>query len=453
MSSHQYQAFVFSAATRDDLIRKVDTLLNLADAENEFRSALHTASKFGPRGCAGAGFVLKPGDNPAAYLHEMLAALRNGQPSGSVVLGVTRPEASHKNVCILFPGLGVQYPGMGLSLKKCFTPAQRIFARADLVGQRTFGAKISDLIDRRISRNGLAPEATLTLSQFSNPAILTVSLALLEILRSVGLKPNCTIGASLGEYGSLVSAGVLSFEDAVELVYEFGRLAVETTLASKMAAVLADQETVEGVLAGVKDPVEIANYNSQGQFVITGTKRGVEQAVLDFNAKGIVAVPLRISVGYHCHLVNTCNRQFLPYLDRASWRTPLLDVYSTVGESGLFPKKNSINFARTAMRNMLVEKVHFQKQVEAVQKTGQTVFIDLSPTSVMADLVHDLGGEAYGLLRPSDDELLYFMRSVLCLSMVLPEIDATILNDIRIDDQDGFDKQRTYDGYPFQLQA
>jgi len=435
MNSSRYQVIVFSGPTEKDLVRKIESLLHLAVSESELRNAFYAESRFSPRGSARVGFVLKPGDKATDCLREALAAIQNEHSSERIVLGLNHPESLARRVCLLFPGLAVHYLGMGLSLEKHFAPAQRIFARANVATQRIFGTDISDLIAGNVSRDGLTPDATLTLSQFAYPAILTVSLAVLEILRSIGLKPSCAIGMSLGEYGALVSSGILAFEDAIKLAYESGRLALEAAIPGQMVAILTDRDTVKEVLAGINDHVGIANFNSPSQCVITGTKRGIEQAVLRFNEKSIVSIPLRISVGYHCELVRSSTDQFLPYLDPISWRSPLMEVYSTVGDSGVYPKKDIAEFAMSTVGNLLIEKVHFQQQVELAKKNGNTVFVDLGPSTVMADLVRHMGGGGVGLLRASEDELFYFMKSVLSLSMALPELEATRLNDIQIDDQ------------------
>lgn len=428
----QHQVVVFSGARKKDVIIKLNRLLDKNLSNKNLRDALYSESRFVTKGNIRIGFVIGPNDHIPEFLRESLAALRDGKKTDRVILGADSGESPVENICIVFPGLGIHYLGMGLCLEDHFVPARRLFARANQAAQKRFGITISDLIRGKVSHNGVTADGTLSLSQFSNPAILTVSMAVLEILRAIGLKPDSVIGASFGEYGSLVSSGILPFEEAIELVYECGRVAVEATPSSKMAAVQSDEITVRSVLAESNGYVEIANFNSPRQVVITGTTEGVERALTVLQTKGITAVPLRISVGYHCDLVKAANDRFLPNLETATWRSPNLEVYSTIGESGVYPKKGAAEFAKRTIGQMLIQKVHFQQQVSAASQSGRTVFIDLGPSSVMADLIKQMDGESYGLLRQSDDELLYFMRSVLRLSMAVPQLDATRLNDIQI---------------------
>lgn len=435
MNDSRYETVVISGNSKENVIGKITHLLGSGLSEKDLQSALYIESKLTHRDRGGirVGFMLAPKDNVFQVLREALAAIKNGDRSERVILKMNHDEHPVENICIVFPGLGVHYLGMGLSLEERFVPAKNLFARANQTAKKRFGFSISDLIRGTTKHNGMTADETLSLSQFSNPAILTVSMAILEILRAIGLKPDSVIGASLGEYGSLVSSGALPFEEAICLVHDFGRIAVEFTPSSRMAAVQLDEITIRSVLAESNGHVEIANFNSPSQVVITGTTEGVERVLMVLQSKGITAVPLRISVGYHCDLVKAANDRFLPSLDTATWRLPHMEVYSTVGNSGIYPKKGIAEFAKKTIGQMLTQKVHFQQQVNAASQSGRTAFIDLGPSTVMADLIRQMGGESYGMLRQSDDELLYFMRSLLRLSMAVPQLDATRLNDIQVD--------------------
>lgn len=174
-------------------------------------------------------------------------------------------------VAFIYPGQGAQYAGMGKEIYQKYQEAREIFERAD----EALGFSISELCFE-------GPEEELMKTENTQPAILTVSVALTKVLQKRGIKAEVTAGLSLGEYSSLVLAEALDFEDAVRLVKNRGKYMQEVVPqgVGTMAAILGlENEVVEEICRTVSQVgiVEPANYNCPGQLVISGEVKAVEK--------------------------------------------------------------------------------------------------------------------------------------------------------------------------------
>ncbi len=213
-----------------------------------------------------------------------------------------------------FPGQGSQYVGMGKDLADRFLAAARVFAEAD----EALGFPLS-----RLCFEGPAEELNDTAN--AQPAILTVSVAALRVLEERGERPACVAGHSVGEFAALVAAGALTFEDALGLVRERGRLMREAGQANPggMAAVLgleADRVAAlcREVTAAVGRPVGVANDNCPGQVVISGDEEALRAAIEAAQAAGARrVVRLAVSVAAHSPLMAEAAAAFRQALARS----------------------------------------------------------------------------------------------------------------------------------------
>jgi [acyl-carrier-protein] S-malonyltransferase len=218
-------------------------------------------------------------------------------------------------IVFVFPGQGSQFAGMGKALAEAHPVARAIFEQADAA----LGFRISELCF-----NG--PDDALKLTENTQPALLTVSVAALAVLKENGIRPDYVAGHSLGEYSALVAAGSLDFADAVRLVRKRGRYMQEAVPAGvgAMAALLKlPQEKLEPILAEAAqgEVVSAANLNSPDQVVIAGHAAAVQRAMdLAKRAGARRAVLLPVSAPFHCPLMKPAQDRLAADLDATEFR-------------------------------------------------------------------------------------------------------------------------------------
>ncbi|MCK5000565.1 MAG: acyltransferase domain-containing protein, partial [Anaerohalosphaera sp.] len=200
----------------------------------------------------------------------------------------------------LFPGQGAQFVGMGKELVEEFDICKQMFDKAsEIVGY--------DLCD--VCFNG--PEDTLNSTTVSQPAIFTMSAAILEVLRNVeGVSPDVTVGLSLGEYTALYAAEVMSFEDGVALVQKRGKAmqaAADASNGSMVSVIGLDEEKVNELCleAGQGELLKPANFNCPGQIVISGTVSACQRAAELAEKHGAMkAVVLKVAGAFHTEMMS-----------------------------------------------------------------------------------------------------------------------------------------------------
>jgi [acyl-carrier-protein] S-malonyltransferase len=284
------------------------------------------------------------------------------------------------SLAYVFPGQGSQSAGMGRELAERFPSARAVFEEAD----EALGFALS-----RLCFDG--PAEDLQLTENTQPAILTVSVAALRAAESVGLpRPSFVAGHSLGEYSALVAAGALSLSDAVRTVRKRGQYMQEAVPvgAGAMAAILgADIETVEAACAEAREGEEVcspANINSPGQIVIAGSAAAVERAIPLLKARGAKrAVPLKVSAPFHCALMLPAQGRLAADLEQIEFRdlsVPLVtNVDARVIKSGAE--------ARDALVRQVSSTVRWRESVELLAREGVETFVEVGPGKVLSGLV------------------------------------------------------------------
>ena len=232
---------------------------------------------------------------------------------------------SSSNVAFLFPGQGSQAVGMGKELAEKYPVARQTFDEAD----DALGYKLSQICFE-------GPEEQLKLTEITQPAILTASVAALRVLSEKGLKPVFVAGHSLGEYSAHVAAGTISFADAVRTVRNRGKYMQEAVPVGvgAMAAILGmDFEKVSAVCndAAQGEVCEPANINSPEQIVISGHNAAVERATTLANERGAKrAVMLPVSAPFHCSLMKPAQDRLAADLNAISFQKPGVPVICNV---------------------------------------------------------------------------------------------------------------------------
>ena len=274
-------------------------------------------------------------------------------------------------LAFVFPGQGAQTVGMGKDLFDQYDVAKRLFAEAD----EALGYSIKDMCFE-------GPADDLKLTANTQPAILTVSVIVNEILKEHGVQPDVAGGHSLGEYSALVAAGVLSFKDAVALVHKRGQYMQEAVPVGQggMAAIIGlDDEAIAAACekatkeAGEVQPV---NFNCPGQTVIAGTTHGVEKAVEELKAAGAKkAVVLPVSAPFHSTLMKPAAEKLAAELDKVAIHDAAFPVVSNfTGE--LETKAEEIKANLVAQAD---HPVRWIACVKTMQAFGADTFVEVGP--------------------------------------------------------------------------
>lgn len=282
----------------------------------------------------------------------------------------------------IFPGQGSQFVGMGQALADAHSAARDTFAEADAL----LGFPLSQLCFA-----GPADRLTETIN--AQPAILVTSIAALRVLRAQRpdlLAPCCVAGHSLGEYSALVAADALAFADAVRLTRVRGELMARAGAMQpgSMAAVLklADEQVAAicaQAQAEASDVVQVANYNSPGQVVISGGVRGVAAATALAKAAGGRVMPLAVSVAAHSALMASATADFARHVAETVFRPPSVPVISNVTAEPLADP----DAIRADLVQQLTSPVRWTASIQRMIALGADRFIEIGPGNVLTGLV------------------------------------------------------------------
>jgi [acyl-carrier-protein] S-malonyltransferase len=280
----------------------------------------------------------------------------------------------------IFPGQGSQYVGMGAEVYEQATAAKAVFDEADKALRFPLSA---------LCFNG--PEEELRLTANTQPAILTTSVAVLEVLREkANLTPDYVAGHSLGEYSALVAAGALSFADAVQIVRARGQYMEEAVPAGQgaMAAVMGMERDVLGdVCRRVTEaghPVQLANLNCPGQIVISGSAEGVAQAseaAKEGGAKRVI--PLNVSGPFHSMLMEPAAEKLAQKLDAYTIQDASVSVIANVSAAPIQSKED----IKQALIQQVASPVLWEDSVRFMLEQGVDLFVEIGPGTVLSGLV------------------------------------------------------------------
>ena len=285
------------------------------------------------------------------------------------------------SIAFLFPGQGSQFVGMGKELASNHAIARQTFEEADDV----LGYKLSELCFQ-------GPEEKLKLTEVTQPAILTASVAAWHVLQEKGLKPAFVAGHSLGEYSAHVAVGTLTFADALRTVRNRGRYMQEAVPVGvgAMAAILgmaADRviEVAKDVAHG--EVCQAANINSPEQIVISGNVAAVARAIQLASERGAKkAVSLPVSAPFHCALMQPAQDRLATDLKPLSLQDPSRPVVCNVDATPV----SSAEAARDALIRQVTGAVRWDESVRRLIGMGATTFIEVGPGKVLWGLMRQI---------------------------------------------------------------
>jgi [acyl-carrier-protein] S-malonyltransferase len=299
-------------------------------------------------------------------------------------------------IAFIFPGQGSQKVGMGKALADAFPECRAVFDEADAA----LGESLSTLCFE-------GPEDRLMLTEHTQPAILTMSIAAERLLASRGFAPAFVAGHSLGEYSANVAAGTLQFSDAVAIVRHRGRLMQEAVPVGVggMAAILGaelqvvDRACVEARGAEVVSP---ANINAPGQVVIAGHVEAVRRASDRAKELGArKAIALSVSAPFHCALMREAEARLEPALRALPTEEPRVPVVANVDAR----PKGDARSAVDALVRQVSAPVLWQASVERLLADGVRTFVEVGPGAVLSGLVKKIARDARILKFGAPDDL------------------------------------------------
>ena len=312
--------------------------------------------------------------------------------------GIFRGHGPAPKVAFLYTGQGSQYVNMLRGLCGTEPIIAETFAEADRIMTPLLGKPLSEIIyvDPTDGKKLAEAEEALRQTAVTQPAVITINMAATRLLAAYGIRPDMTMGHSVGEYGALVAAGAMPFADALEAVSARGREMTRVSMKDngKMAAVFAPIAEVERLLKAVNGYVVIANVNSNSQSVIGGATDAISQAVQIFTQAGYEVRELPVSHAFHTSIVAPASEPLKQMLTRLNLQTPKLPIVANINGE-FYPAGVGKDTMTDMLAKQVAAPVQFVKGLRTLYDAGARVFVEVGPKKALQGFAEDvLGSDA-----------------------------------------------------------
>jgi acyl transferase domain-containing protein len=338
--------------------------------------------------------------------------------------GIFRGHGPAPKLAFLYPGQGSQYINMLGPLRALEPIVAYTFAEADRIMTPILGKPLSDYIfvDRTDPDVLAKAEEELRQTAVTQPAVLTVDLALTRLLAAYGIEPDFTMGHSLGEYGALIAAGGIPFADALEAVSARGREMTRYSPADKgrMAAVFAPLKEIERILKSIDGYVVIANINSEHQSVIGGASSAVEHAMTALLNAGYEVTALPVSHAFHTSIVAPASEPLRSVLERLHLRSPRIPIVANTNGDFYPTGPNVVPQMLDILAQQVAAPVQFIQGLRRLYAAGARMFVEVGPKKALQGFAEDVLGADSSVVsiftnHPKTGDIPAFNQALCCL--------------------------------------
>ncbi len=304
-------------------------------------------------------------------------------------------------IACIFPGQGSQSKGMAKKIYDAFKPAQEVFEQA------------SDILSLDMKKLCFEDDKNqLNLTEYTQPALLTVSTAYFKIL-SMHVKPKLMAGHSLGEYSALVALGALGFKDALKAVKLRGKYMQSAMECGqgKMVAAIGDVKEVKRLLDWFQSEnqdyvLEIANYNSPNQVVLSGHSEAIDQVLKNKDFK-LKLIPLKVSAPFHCSLMSGAKKNMIPVINSMNIQEPKGSIITNY----LAKEVSDAKTIRHHLIEQITSPVLWHQTIELFGHLKVDKFIEVGPGRVLSGLMKKFDNlkncRLFNIESPEDFEAIW----------------------------------------------